>query len=60
MCPSILLLVIEIKRPSALDKISLCLGSQETATDFLLNSKPRMAKNSSMVGQSSAVPNHKT
>ena len=35
MWPSIMLLVIEVESPRALDKISLCLGSQEIATDFL-------------------------
>ena len=38
MCPLIMLLVIETERPSALENITLCVGSQENATYFLLNS----------------------
>lgn len=38
MWPLIMLLVIETERPSASDKIYFCLGSQEIATNFLLNS----------------------
>ena len=48
---------MEVGRPRESDKDSLCLGSQETATDFLLGSYPRIVENSSIVGQSSTVLN---
>ena len=60
MWPSIMLLVIEVERLRVLDKISLCLGSQEIAIDFLPGSKPRIAENSLIVGQSSAMLNQNT
>ena len=43
--PSIMLLVIEVGSPRASNKISLCLGSQGTAMDFLPESLPRIAEN---------------
>ena len=42
--PSIMLLVIKVESPKAPNKISLCLGSQETAMDFLPGSWPRIVK----------------
>ena len=38
ICPSTILLVMEVGRLRVLDKDSLCLGSQETAMDFFLGS----------------------
>ena len=48
---------MEVGRPKASDKDSLCRGSQETATDFLLGLYPRIVENSKTVEQSSAVLN---
>jgi len=55
-----MLLETEVERPMVLDKISLCLGSQETTRDFLSNSLPRMVENSSILGQISTVLNWNT